>query len=472
MASAVILACFRDLTSASRTRHWLVLLVLSLAASCSGCREAESPEAPNLLWITVDTLRSDRLGCYGHTRDTSPAIDALASRGVRFERAYATAPWTTPSITSMLTGRMPSSHGLYRTGRSLPPGIDSLPRQLANAGYRTWGIVSNLLIGKSNGFDKHFERFDESFARGERSVSTTGVIEIAERWLGELEEFDDPFLLYVHLFDPHVEYIRHRDVGYAAERGGVLTGEESFRILRKHAERVGEAERSFLLDLYDEEVRFTDNGIALLLERLDELGLTDSTLIVMTSDHGEEIFERGWIGHTRTLFEELVRVPLIFAGPGVPEGRTVAEPVSLVELPEALRQLLFRNASASPDRLAARVLDLAPPADPPPVVFEVDFIDLRNPEREAHFSSIVRGQMKLIRNDKSGELALFNLEKDPRERRNLAERRAEKVAELEVQLDQALAKLRIDPLPIHERQLDEDELEALEGLGYVGEDSE
>jgi len=460
------------LASDIRPHHRLALIVLTLAALGSGCREAELPEAKNLLWITVDTLRSDRLGCYGHTRDTSPAIDALAKRGVRFERAYATAPWTTPSITSMLTGRMPSSHGLYRTGRSLPPGIDSLPRQLASEGYRTWGIVSNLLIGKSNGFDEHFERFDESFARGERSVSTTGVIEIAERWLGELEELEDPFILYVHLFDPHVEYMRHKEVGYAADRGGVLTGEESFRILRKNVERIGEAERSFLRDLYDEEVRFTDNGIAVLLARLDELELTDSTLIVLTSDHGEEIFERGWIGHTRTLFEELMRVPLIFAGPGVAGGRTVAEPVSLVELPGALRQLLLPTASTPPARLAARVLDLDSPADPPPVVFEVDFIDLRNPDREAHLSSIVRGQMKLIRNEKTGELALFNLEKDPAERRNLAERRAEKVAELERQLDAALSNLRTDPLPVNERTLDEDELKALEGLGYVGEESE
>ncbi|MFT5284127.1 MAG: arylsulfatase A-like enzyme [Planctomycetota bacterium] len=459
----------RGLDLLGRIACLLCALFVVLGSSCS---EPEETSARNLLWITVDTLRSDRLGCYGYERDTTPAIDALAKRGVLFERAYATAPWTTPSITSMLTGRMPSSHGLFRTGRQLPLGMESLPRNLFDAGFHTWAIVSNSLIGKWNGFDQHFERFDEAYASGVNTVSTGDVIERSMNWLEELEALGERFLLYVHLYDPHVEYVRHSEIGYAAERGGVLTGEESFRVLRKNVERLGEEERKFLNDLYDEEVRFTDDGIALLLAKLDELKLTDTTLVGLTADHGEEILDRGWIGHTRTLYEELIRVPLVLAGPGVLVGESITEPVSLVELPEAFKALLGFSKGSDFGRLASHSIGKPVDGDLPPVVIEVDFVDQRNPEREAHMSAIIAGSMKLIRNEATGDLKLFNLHLDPLELKNLAKRRADKTALLESKLDAALRKFRTNPWPLNERKLEEDELEVLEALGYVGEETD
>jgi arylsulfatase A-like enzyme len=289
--------------------------------------------------VVVDTLRADRLGCYGAERDTSPSLDALARGGVRFERAYATAPWTKPAVASMFTGLYPAAHGAGRVKNALPEGARTLAEILREAGYRSAGVVSHDVVRAVNGFAQGFDRYLESEAGGHDHVSTPGVTEQALAELADLAAGDAPFFLFVHYFDPHYNYKRHPGVGFAAERAGRLDGSQPLVSLRRWGEDLSDAELGFLRDLYDEEIRFTDAGIGRLLEGLERSGRGGNTYVVATADHGEAFLEHGWLGHTRSLYDVLLRVPLLVRGPGL-DPRVVEEPVSLVGLLPTVLDLL------------------------------------------------------------------------------------------------------------------------------------
>jgi len=437
--------------------------LLLLAAACG------PGEPPNVLWVTIDTLRADRLSSYGYDRPTTPAIDRLAAEGVRFERAYATAPWTLPSVVSMLTGRLPSAHGVFRLHRVLPPGAASLPRTLERAGYATAAVVSNPLLGAKTGLDRHFERLDESEAGDLEHVSTPGVVAAARGMLEQLARDGRPFFLFAHFFDPHYRYHRHAGIGLAPERGDSITGAESYEALRDRADELSGGDRALLGGLYDEEVRFTDDGVDALVGALDALGLADRTLVVLTADHGEELLERGWFGHTVTLYDELVRVPLVVRGPGIAPRRTAAEPVSLVELGPAVLELVgLAPPGAEPTRLAALVRGEPAPRGAP-IVCEVDYEDARERQPTTRKVALVRGDYKLIRDDLAGTVELYDLARDPLERVDLAARDAARARELAAALARELARSRRDAAGPLERELSAEELSELGDLGYVGD---
>lgn len=400
----------------------LALLGLVLA----GCgREAVQP---NLLLIVVDTLRRDYLGCYGQARDTSPSIDALAEQSVVFERAYATAPWTQPSVASLLTGRYPSSHGVDKLFEALPASAMTLAEVLGCSGYATAAVVSHFLIGPRFGFDQGFERFQLTDAKGANEVSTPEVVANATEALRALAEQERPFFLLVHLFDPHHRYLRHEGADFAPRSAGRLRGTENINQLRQLRPPPGVKEVRFIRDLYAGEVRFSDAGIGEILAALDRLPRGKETLVVLTADHGEELFDRNWLGHTRTLYDELIHVPLMIRlldGEGA--GERVDPPVSLVALAPTLLELLGVDAPNGryQGRSFARVLRGGHGEDEA-VYSEVDFATRRpvpgEISKEVRRRALVRGNLKLIEDQFSGALELYDLGRDPRERENLAAR--------------------------------------------------
>jgi arylsulfatase A-like enzyme len=446
----------------------LALLSLVLAVGCG------SPRPRNVLLIVIDTLRWDHLGAYGYERDTSPAIDALAARGVRFERAYATAPWTMPSMASMITGLYPSGHGVKSVMSETSPSLHTLAEILRERGYQTAAVVSNRLIASplESGFAQGYDIYQAGEARGHDHVSTRGVTDQAIRILERFAEGGQRFLLFVNYFDPHFNYRHHREIGFAPPRVGRLDGRQDIGELREMPDDLSDEELRFLRDLYDEEIRLTDAGIARLLARLEELGLAEQTLVVLTADHGEEFKERGWLGHTRSLYEELMRVPLVIRTPGLwGTPRVVETPVSLVSLTPTVLDLLgigiegfdFQGPSLAPSVLGRRG------TEPGALITEVDYVLPGDPrsKKRAFKKAIIDGRFKLIRDDESQRIELYDLEADPAERTNLAEERPELrerlLRELEVRLEQAARGGVTAP----ERQLEEQEIEALRELGYV-----
>jgi membrane-anchored protein YejM (alkaline phosphatase superfamily) len=242
------------------------LAVAALGAGCGADRDGAAHETrpPNVLVIVVDTLRADHLGCYGHGRPTSPSIDALAASGVRFDRAYSAAPWTMPAVASMLTGLPPAAHGVESLQHMLPRDAVTLAERLTERGYVTAAVVSHLLISSRFHFDQGYAVFEEREAQGHDHVSTPGVTRTASTLLDLLARDERPFFLFVHYFDPHFNYRPHPEFGFAPPSVGSLDGTQGIDELRARLDELTPAEFGFLRDLYDEEIRLTDDGIGAL----------------------------------------------------------------------------------------------------------------------------------------------------------------------------------------------------------------
>jgi len=304
---------------------------------------------PNVLLISIDSLRADRLGCYGNPRDTSPRIDALARRGVLFTNAWSTTSWTLPAHVSLLSGRSLLGHGV-REARMIPASVPMLAEVMRSMGYQTAAFVSAPWLSSRFGFDRGFDLYDdfsvpftpdrESRMRAQATLSAPLLAPAIEKWLRQTAK--PPFFLFLHYFDVHYDYSPPApyDSMFDPSYDGPITGK------RFHADpriRPGMAKRDLdhLLALYDGEIRFTDDHIGRVLDLMQELGFLESTFIVLTADHGDEFFEHGGKGHHRTLYEEVLRVPLILSWPGrLAEGLMVEEPVSIVDvLPTILATL-------------------------------------------------------------------------------------------------------------------------------------
>ncbi len=454
----------------SRRARFLARLALGIAL-ISGCG---GPTPRNAVRIVVDTLRWDRVGAYGHDRDTSPVMDALAAEGVRFEYAYASAPWTMPSVASLITGLYPTGHGVMTAMTGMSKDVHTLPEILRERGFRTGGVVSNHLIRSrlGRGFAQGYDIYRGSEAGGHDHISTGGVTDQAIEMVRDFARTDAPFFLFVHYFDPHFNYRRHPAVGFAPPRVGRLDGRQNIHQLRNLLQELSEAEIDFLLDLYDEEIFFTDAGIGRLLEAVREVGAYDSTIIVLTSDHGEEFRDHGWLGHTRTLYQELIRVPLIISAPGYRgKPRVVPDRVSLVSITPTLLDLL----SIEREGLSFHEPSLEGPMSgcggdaPDFVLTEVGFLPPGIPRgvKRAFKKAIVGERYKLIRDEETGKVELYDLEADPGERNNLADAQPALRNQLLRELDGRLRRARQGATPPDLRHLSDDEIESLRALGYV-----
>ena len=324
------------------------VLLLAALATIAGCADAPAPTAPlrdyNVVLINVDTLRADRLGCYGHTRDTTPFLDRMASEGVRFERSYSTSSYTRPSVASLLTGLLPTAAGSIGWAGAIAPGAETLAERFAEAGYRT-GFFSNTAMLQD-------PLFTQGFDTVAHLARTTGISRAGPVLSDRALEFagahaDEKLMLYLHYLDPHAPYDPPEEnilrfSSSVAARPLSLVGEvrPNLEALRRQGFGPGEARFEDLRLRYDAEISHTDDSIARLVAGLERFGLLDRTLVVVTADHGEEFLEHDFVEHAWTLFEESLSVPLIFWAPGVLEPRTLDAPVSGVDVLPSLLDLV------------------------------------------------------------------------------------------------------------------------------------
>lgn len=433
------------------------LATLALTAGVALDRHLAPPAGPNLVLIVVDTLRADHLGVYGYSRDVSPHIDALAADGVVFRNAQSPAPWTTPSLASVLSGRHPTRLGFVDRPLRLPPDLVLLTELLRARNYRTHAIVSNLFASSAVGFEQGFDGFDEDNAQGHLHVSSASVTAKALAFLdGHARQ---PFFLFLHYFDPHYAYRLHPPDDYPDYAGRLHDGMPIVE-LRAQAPQLGEGDARYLRALYDSEIRFTDRHLGAVFERLRELGLYEDALIVFLADHGEEFLERGdhWIGHTRTLYEEQLRVPLILKLPGGRgAGTRVDARVSLVDVAPTVLALLglafpggyaLDGVALDPERAASRL-----------VVAET--------RRWANLRAVYEDAWKLIRDLDSGRVELYRLDQDPGERVNLAASHPEPRQRLEQALQAWGDAMGNGGAPVDEGAFTPEEIEQLRSLGYV-----
>lgn len=481
---------------------WAILLEMpsklrcaaSLALALSACSNTDSVRPPNLLLISIDSLRYDHVGCYGYPAPTTPTLDRLAREGVRFQNAVSTTSWTLPSHAAMFTGLYDSTHGLVDNGLRLDPRHRTLAEELARAGYHTAGFFGgpylHPLFGLGDGFEVYescMEDADEqldpqTFAAQSRRVHNASHADITSprtlervlKWSASAP-VDKPFFLFVHLWDVHydyhapAEYVELFDQGYS----GALTGVD---FVGNAAIKPGMDPRDFkrLMALYDAEIRFTDDHIGRMLDGLKAAGRLDNTLVIVTADHGEEFLEHGKKGHQRTLFEEVVRVPMIAHWPGQISANGVAHTqVRLIDLmPTFLAVAGVRDVPLMSGRdlrplLAGRALEERP------ALLELhadgrQFAALRTNELK------VLSQGKTPRGDSLPDYA-FDLARDPREQQPLdlnADARATKGFA-------ALREVRKYVVELRERigasaeavDLDEQMQRRLRELGYLGADA-
>lgn len=302
-----------------------ISIVTLLLASCGG-RTAPPPatQARSVLIITVDTLRADRVGAYGYARAQTPVIDALAARGIRFDRAYSPAPITLPSHASLMTGLYPAGHGARHNGMRVDPETPTLAAVLAARGFATAAFVAAFPLDRRFGLDRGFAAYSDRMPAGTRGRLASerpagAVADEAIDWLASHR--GAPFFLWVHFFEPHAPY------------GDAASGRP-------------------VADRYDEEIAEADRQTGRVLEALG--ADVSSTLVVFTSDHGEAFGEHGEIAHSIFVYDTTLHVPLVMAGPGVPPGASVQGPVNLIDVAPTVMAML------GVPRFDADGIDLAP----------------------------------------------------------------------------------------------------------------
>jgi arylsulfatase A-like enzyme len=278
-----------------------IVLLVALSLFYQGCSREKRY---NVLLICVDTLRPDHLGYNGYSRNTSPAIDKLASEGVRFEKGYSAAGWTLPSMATILTGLYPKDHLATDFHWAMDPAVPTLAAILRWNGYDTRAYVSHVFLKPMYGFGEGFRSFDYSVLNVGDSQQVSTAKALTDLVIADLPKIEKPFFMWVHYFDPHFAYLSHE-------------GWESF----------GDTD----VDRYDQEIAYTDSQIARLIERLKRKGLWDHTIVIFTADHGEEFGEHGGKYH-ETLYEEVLRVPVVIVAPFLEPGvnKTIVQQIDFV----------------------------------------------------------------------------------------------------------------------------------------------
>jgi len=415
---------------------------------------------PNIVIITIDTLRADHMGSYGYHKNTSPHIDRLLSSGVRFTNARTIEPLTAPSLCSMITGLYPHEHGASRNGLPLFPNLVSVTKLLKLSGYATAGFVANwTLRNKLTGLAEHFTDYEEVFTRKRwfglflSESDATDVTNRAIKWLGNRNS-EEPFFMWVHYVEPHAPYRFKKSV--AAQVG--LAGKSN----------PNKRER------YDTEIAFVDRSIGHFLEKLNGYSEPENTIVIFASDHGESLGEHNYWGHGRHLYEPTLHIPMGIVWQGKLAPGEENAPATLLDIPSTLLGLIGKPV--------------------PPTFKGVDWAPIFQNQQKADLdrityyqahkgavqtkSGIEKGRQRgllevaILQNGrkeifqvKGMDRLLFDLPTDPAETKNLSakgEDLSEKLKQwaLDVEKGLNLAKDR-------QNNLDQSDIEMLRSLGYI-----
>ena len=447
-------------------RSIFLTLALLLTTCC-----AERPRLTNVILISLDTVRADHLSVYGYHRPTTPNLARLARESVVFEQAFTPTPWTVPAHMSLFTSLYPSVHSISH----LTPQSDMskmLPEMLEDAGFQTAAFVAPVLsedYGFSKGYNHYF--------RPERVRAAGIMVDHALEWLaqdpGRPVVREQPVFLFLHLFDVHHPY----EPPWPFDTAYVPAYRPNIRdISRSHPyeqdKELSTEELSEVVALYDGEIAYADFEIGRFLDELAALDLYDSSLIVVFGDHGEGFLEHGLMNHGNSVYDELIRIPLLIRFPRARHaGRRVEEPVQLIDVtPTILREV---GVEPLPVMQGSLLLDTLPATD-----------SRRSAYASEAFAACLRtSSWKLIENPPSrfekiprairAEYELYDLKKDPKEQNNLAAALPDRVQSMARTLgviakDNRALRMRMrKALKVRELELTEDQVRELKALGYI-----
>lgn len=461
---------------------WLASWAITVLAGCrdggGGASSGDpSPARPNVILIVVDTLRADHLSHYGYPRDTSKPLDGFRARSTLFTRALATAPWTGPSTMSIHTGLSPLQHRSNDHGDVLADEATTLAEILSQAGYATHGISFNQEVTRKLGYAQGFDVFDDFLGEVIDYPDIQVMTRRVDRWLAT--EPAEPYFLYLQPMSVHGPYRVPKSrqstlLGRAPSRAFEYYGRDLMSPLMRRGKlklRAGMTPEIFesLVDQYDVAVRYSMEEIAQMLAAIEQAGRMENTIVILTADHGEELFDHGGFSHGFTLHREVLHVPLYVSLPGQTSAATVDRAVSILDI---VPTVLARLDLSAPEGLTG--VDLL--AASPPGSAERLFVQEAGWTKRAVGLSLVRGSDHLIDlehgyDSPDPRLSLFDLARDPRERadRALAET-AEAVALQEILHEEAEKLAKSTALPEPRNVLDAleaDEAARLKALGYA-----
>lgn len=416
-------------------------IALSRPRWTSSLLPAKAPR--NLLVVTLDTLRADRLGSYGYARAQTPRLDALASLGLRFEQATTVVPLTLPAHSSLFTGAFPAWHGVRDNG-GFYLGDDqvTLAEVLRDRGFRTGGFVSAFVLDRRWGIGQGFERFFDEFdldafgdAPGLDTIQRPGAqtVEQAVSWFASDRE--RPFFAWVHLYDPHAPY--EAPEPYRSRFPATMAG------------------------AYDAEIAATDAQVGRLLDALSVQDRLDDTLVVVLADHGEMLGEHGEQAHGFFVYDAAVRIPLIVAGPGVP-ARAIPDQVRIVDVMPTVLDLLGVAAPKGIQGVSLRPLARGERLG---LVARSESWYPRYHYGWSELASIQDGRFKYIRAPRP---ELYDLSTDPRETSDLSNRDPQRLAALDDALSAEIARTTSATAAKGPQVVDAETEERLAALGYVG----
>ncbi len=502
----------------------LVALVVIIAALAFGGYLLLQPRPPlNVILISIDTLRPDRMGVYGHRPmglSTTPSLDALAARGAVFENAVSTTSWTLPAHYSLLTGVPDRFHGMIDDRCTPPDDMPMLASLLKDAGYATGGFVSGLYLGTLFGFGTGFDEYepcmdmDKLIARHKKKAASTTIEnrgqglpathlpahelvtsrEVTNRGFRFIRENKDKtFFLFLHYFDVHHDFVPPApfDTRFGPPYDGWVNGRGVTKDPRYNAD-MDPKDKERLMVLYDGEIGWVDDNIGRLLKNIRNFTpeILENTLIIVTSDHGDEFFEHGQVGHRRNLYESVVRVPLIVSCPGrIDEGVRIDETARIYDIVPTILDLT--GLETPPVVMGTSLLPLMgeDESEARPALLELTggFEETSCKKHKA----LVLGDWKLISVEErewsekdpldftgsilSEKHELFNIKDDPSEQKNLSAHEADILKKmlstrqnLFTELDEAIRLFRTSDSRNEVRRIPDNIRKGLDDLGYGG----
>ena len=435
---------------------WGLLTLISLIGNLP--QTDETP--PNIIIITIDTLRADRLPSYGYHRNTAPNLEKLIARGVRFTHHYTPEPLTAPAMATMLTARHPHEHGATRNGITIFEDLSSLPKTLTRHGYRTAAFVGNwTLRSRLSGLGPHFDDYLEIVSRKRwfgmflSEATAKDITDDALTWLKKRN--NQPFAMWLHYVEPHAPYRLHSK--YLDQLG-----------LKKSGGQYTRSER------YDTEIAFCDEQIGRFFEGLEKVSPLEKTIIIFTADHGESLGEHGYWGHGRNLYQPSLKVPMAIIWPEAIKPALIKSPSSLIDIPKTVLGLIGKQKPLDFDGYdwsSTLLHNQMPPANR-----KLYFQAHRGAAQTRKGADRLRrrgllelgmidGEFKELLRVRNTTRKLHNLINDPDELNSLCDKRSavtEGFRRWALEVEQALNRM-----PASTTDLSSQDIEMLRSLGYI-----